>query len=174
MKAQLNVRLEAPLVRQVQKAAKKEGRTLAACVAMALEQWLAAPSSAPQEPLPINRLEELEKRLERLEQQKQPLAKKAQLEVTPLVMSPVTPGTFNPPPVGAKKAQLGVTPPVPAGEAIPTDELARLLNIKRNTLNGRIRRAGGVAPGLMLEGWRCLGLVVPEGGGQAQALWQQA
>ena len=30
-----------------------------------------------------------------------------------------------------------------------------------------------VAPGLMLEGWRCLGLVVPEGGGQAQALWQQ-
>ena len=31
-----------------------------------------------------------------------------------------------------------------------------------------------VAPGLMLEGWRCLGLVVPEGGGQAQALWQQA
>jgi hypothetical protein len=160
MKAQLNVRLEAPLVRQVQKAAKQQGRTLAACVAMALEQWLAAPSGAPQEPLPINRLEELEKRLERLEQQKQPLAKKAQLEVTP--------------PVGAKKAQLGVTPPVPADGAIPTDELARLLHIKRNTLNGRIRRAGGVAPGLMLEGWRCLGLVVPEGGGQAQALWQQA
>ena len=59
MKAQLNVRLEAPLVRQVQKAAKQQGRTLAACVAMALEQWLAAPSGAPQEPLPINRLEEL-------------------------------------------------------------------------------------------------------------------
>jgi hypothetical protein len=69
MKAQLNVRLEKSLVLQAQKAAKQQGRTLAACVAMALEQWLAAPSSAPQEPLPINRLEELEKRLERLEQQ---------------------------------------------------------------------------------------------------------
>jgi hypothetical protein len=73
MKAQLNVRLEKSLVLQAQKAAKQQGRTLAACVAMALEQWLAAPSSAPQEPLPINRLEELEKRLERLEQQKQGL-----------------------------------------------------------------------------------------------------
>jgi hypothetical protein len=163
MKAQLNVRLEAPLVRQVQKASKQQGRTLAACVAMALEQWLAAPSSAPQEPLPINRLEELEKRLERLEQQKQPRAKKAlHLEVS------LPPG----PKAGSP---LGVTPPtVPVDGAIPTDELARLLHIKRNTLNGRIRRAGGVAPGLMLEGWRCLGLVVPEGGGQAQALWQQA
>jgi predicted HicB family RNase H-like nuclease len=46
MKAQLNVRLEAPLVRQVQKAAKKEGRTLAACVAMALEHWLEHPPKA--------------------------------------------------------------------------------------------------------------------------------
>jgi hypothetical protein len=154
MKAQLNVRLEKSLVLRAQKASKQQGRTLAACVAMALEQWLAAPSSAPQEPLPINRLEELEKRLERLEQQKQPRAKKP---------APVPLG-----PPAAKPSTI-----VPAGEAIPTDELARLLNIKRNTLNGRIRRAGGVAPGLMLEDWRCLGLVVPEGGGQAQALWQQ-
>jgi hypothetical protein len=161
MKAQLNVRLEKSLVLRAQRASKQQGRTLAACVAMALEQWLAAPSSALQEPLPINRLEELEKRLERLEQQKQPRAKAAHLRVA-----------HGP---GAKAGSpLGVTPPtVPVDGAIPTDELARLLNIKRNTLNGRIRRAGGVAPGLMLEGWRCLGLVVPEGGGQAQALWQQ-
>lgn len=174
MKAQLNVRLEAPLVRQVQKASQQQGRTLAACVAMALEQWLAAPSSALQEQAPISRLEELEKRLERLEQQKQPLAKKAQLEVTPLVMSPVTPGTFNPPPVGAKKAQLGVTPPVPADGAIPTAALADLLGIKRGALNARIGRAGGAAPGLVIEGWCCVGLAVPKRGGPAQALWQQA
>jgi hypothetical protein len=82
MKAQLNVRLEKALCCSA-KGSKQQGRTLAACVAMALEQWLAAPSSAPQEPLPINRLEELEKRLERLEQQKQPRAKKAlHLEVS--------------------------------------------------------------------------------------------
>jgi hypothetical protein len=155
MKAQLNVRLEKSLVLRAQKAAKQQGRTLAACVAMALEQWLAAPSSAPQEPLPSSRLDELEKRLERLEQQKQPLAKKP------------APGPLGPP-----AAKPSTIVPSDTGD-ITTDELARLLNIKRNTLNGRIRRAGGVAPGLMLEGWRCLGLVVPEEGGQAQALWQQ-
>jgi hypothetical protein len=136
---------------------------------MALEQWLAAPSSAPQEPLPINRLDELEKRLERLEQLRQPMAKKAQLGLEVELRQPIRLW-----PKAPRAEELRVAHVVPAGEAIPTDELARLLNIKRNTLNGRIRRAGGVAPGLMLEGWRCLGLVVPEGGGQAQALWQQA
>ena len=161
MKAQLNVRLEAPLVRQVQKAAKKEGRTLAACVAMALEQWLAAPSSAPQEPLPINRLEELEKRLERLEQQRQPRAKAAH---PPVTQAP-----------GPKAGSTGVTHPlVPAGEAIPTAALADLLGIKRGALNARIGRAGGAAPGLVIEGWSCVGLAVPKRGGPAQALWQQA
>jgi hypothetical protein len=162
MKAQLNVRLEKSLVLRAQKASQQQGRTLAACVAMALEQWLAAPSSAPQEPLPISRLEELEKRLERLEQQKQPLAKKAQLEVTP-------------PPGPKAGSPLGVTPPtVPDGEAIPTAALADLLGIKRGALNARVGRAGGAAPGLVIEGWCCVGLAVPKRGGPAQALWQQA
>lgn len=53
MKAQLNARLETPLVRQMQKAAKEEGRTLAASVAMVLEQLLAAPSSSLQKPVPM-------------------------------------------------------------------------------------------------------------------------
>ena len=155
MKAQLNVRLEKSLVLQAQKASKEQGRTLAACVAMALEQWLAAPSSALQEPLPINRLEELEKRLERLEQQKQPLAKKA------------AGADFSAP--AAKPSKI-----VPAGEAIPTAALADLLGIKRGALNARIGRAGGAAPGLVIEGWCCVGLAVPKRGGPAQALWQQA
>lgn len=154
MKAQLNVRLEAPLVLQTQKAAKKQGRTLAACVAMALEQWLAAPSSALQEPLPINRLDELEKRLERLEQQEQPRAKAAP----------------------AAKAPLEVIPPtmLPTGEAITTAALAELLQMRRGTINARIARAGGAAPGLVIDGWSCVGLTVPKRGGPAQALWQQA
>jgi hypothetical protein len=162
MKAQLNVRLEKSLVLQAQKASKQQGRTLAACVAMALEQWLAAPSSAPQEPLPNNRLEELEKRLERLEQQRGDQRSDRTLKPD-----------NQKPRAKAAPAKPSTIVPCDTGD-ITTDELARLLNIKRNTLNGRIRRAGGVAPGLMLEGWRCLGLVVPEGGGQAQALWQQA
>jgi hypothetical protein len=113
MKAQLNVRLEKSLVLRAQKAAKQQGRTLAACVAMALEQWLAAPSSAPQEPLPINRLEELEKRLERLEQQKQPLAKKAELEVTP--------------PVGAKEGATGGDTPGSRWRGNPHSSPGRLV-----------------------------------------------
>lgn len=165
MKAQLNVRLEQALVRQAQKTAKQEGRTLAACVAMALEQWLAAPSSALQEPLPSNRLDELEKRLERLEQQKQPRAKAAH--------PPATPGP------GAKAApaakQLPVTLEVVSVDgAIPTAALADLLGIKRGALNARIGRAGGAAPGLVIEDWCCVGLAVPKRGGPAQALWQQA
>jgi hypothetical protein len=162
MKAQLNVRLEKSLVLQAQKAARQQGRTLAGCVAMALEQWLAAPSSAPQEPLPMDRLEELEKRLERLEQQKQPRAKKAlHLEVSL--------------PPGPKAGSTGVTPPmVPDGEAIPTAALADLLGLKRGALNARVGRAGGAAPGLVIEGWCCVGLAVPKRGGPAQALWQQA
>ena len=148
MKAQLNVRLDALLVRQVQKAAKQEGRVLAACVAMALEQWLAAPRSALQEQAPSNRLDELEKRLERLEQQKQPMPQLA-LGVT------------------------GVTPGVADG-AITTAALAELLQMRRGTINARIARAGGAAPGLVIEDWCCIGTAVPKRGGPAQALWQQA
>jgi hypothetical protein len=163
MKAQLNVRLEKSLVLQVQKAAKQQGRTLAACVAMALEQWLAAPSSAPQEPLPINRLEELEKRLERLEQQSsQGLRRRSTWKC------------HNLKPKAAKAAPAKPSTTVPAGEAIPTAALADLFNIKRGALNARIGRAGGAAPGLVIEGWCCVGLAVPKRGGPAQALWQQA
>jgi hypothetical protein len=137
---------------------------LAACVAMALEQWLAAPSSAPQEPLPINRLEELEKRLERLEQQKQPRAKAAP--------SRGDMSTSGPKPSTKQVADWPLVPA--AGEAIPTAALADLLGIKRGALNARIGRAGGAAPGLVIEGWCCVGLAVPKRGGPAQALWQQA
>jgi antitoxin component of RelBE/YafQ-DinJ toxin-antitoxin module len=154
MKAQLNVRLDQALVQQAQKAAKKEGRTLAACVAMALERWLAAPSSAPSEPLPTSRLDDLEKRLERLEQQKEKAS------------APRKPSAPAPP------IQAVTIPQV--GEAITTKALADLLQMRRGTLNARIARAGGALPGLVIEGWCCLGTQVPKRGGPAQALWQQS
>jgi antitoxin component of RelBE/YafQ-DinJ toxin-antitoxin module len=156
MKAQLNVRLDQALVQQAQKAAKKEGRTLAACVAMALERWLAAPSSAPPEPLLTSRLDDLEKRLERLEQQKE----KVSASRKPSAPTPA-------PPIQA------VTIPQ-VGEAITTKALADLLQMRRGTLNARIARAGGALPGLVIEGWCCLGTQVPKRGGPAQALWQQS
>jgi antitoxin component of RelBE/YafQ-DinJ toxin-antitoxin module len=156
MKAQLNVRLDQALVQQAQKAAKKEGRTLAACVAMALERWLAAPSSAPPEPLLTSRLDDLEKRLERLEQQKE----KVSASRKPSAPAPAPP------------IQVVTIPQ--SGEAITTKALADLLQMRRGTLNARIARAGGALPGLVIEGWCCLGTQVPKRGGPAQALWQQS
>lgn len=158
MKAQLNVRLDQALVQQAQKAAKKEGRTLAACVAMALERWLAAASSAPPEPLLTSRLDDLEKRLERLEQQE------------PLAMHGGSRGSERT--SGHGSTNQAYIPQV--GEAITTKALADLLQMRRGTLNARIARAGGALPGLVIEGWCCLGTRVPKRGGPAQALWQQS
>jgi hypothetical protein len=59
------------------------------------------------------------------------------------------------------------------GDAITTKALADLLQMRRGTLNARIARAGGALPGLVIEGWCCLGTQVPKRGGPAQALWQQ-
>jgi hypothetical protein len=51
---------------------------------------------------------------------------------------------------------------VPDDGAIPTAALADLLGLKRGALNARVGRAGGAAPGLVIEGWCCVGLAVPE------------
>jgi hypothetical protein len=67
----------------------------------------------------------------------------------------------------------GVTGDITTDEAIPTAALADLLGITRGAINARIARAGGAAPGLVIEGWSCVGLAVPKRGGPAQALWQQ-
>lgn len=64
--------------------------------------------------------------------------------------------------------------PIPAGlpaDGIETAALAQLLGVKRHTMNARISRAGGAAPGLVVDGWRCLGLRTPERGGPPRALW---
>jgi hypothetical protein len=64
--------------------------------------------------------------------------------------------------------------PIPAGlpaDGIETAALAQLLGVKRHTMNARISRAGGAAPGLVVDGWRCLGLRMPERGGPPRALW---
>jgi len=67
--------------------------------------------------------------------------------------------------------------PIPAdlpADGIETAALAQLLGVKRHTMNARISRAGGAAPGLVVDGWRCLGLRTPERGGPPRALWVPA
>lgn len=62
---------------------------------------------------------------------------------------------------------------VPA-EAITTGELADRLGLARKTLNARIARAGGLAVGLELAGWRCVGQQAADRGGPPRGLWLPA
>lgn len=57
-------------------------------------------------------------------------------------------------------------------QAITTAELADLLQIRRGTLNARVRRGGGPAVGQVIEGWSCIGVVRPPMGGPDRALWE--
>lgn len=71
-----------------------------------------------------------------------------------------------------------VMPTAPAeaapGEPLDTPQLAARLGIQRGTLNTRIRRAGGPVPGLVIDGWRCLGMGPARAGGADRAYWVPA
>lgn len=67
--------------------------------------------------------------------------------------------------------------PIPAGlpaDGIETAALAQLLGLKRRTLLARIARAGGPVPGVVVNGWRCLGQRASDRGGPPRALWVPA
>jgi len=55
---------------------------------------------------------------------------------------------------------------------LTTGELADRLGLRRRSLNERIRRAGGGAIGLEIEGWRIVGQARPAQGGPPQWQWQ--
>ncbi len=71
-----------------------------------------------------------------------------------------------------------VMPAAPAeaapGEALSTSEVATRLGISRAGMNARIKRAGGPVPGLVIDGWRCLGLQRSRTGGSDRAYWLPA
>lgn len=71
----------------------------------------------------------------------------------------------------APSAAPGPVPAALPADGIETAALAQLLGVKRGTFNARIARIGGAAPGLVVDGWRCLGLRTPERGGPPRALW---
>jgi hypothetical protein len=148
---QLNCRVEVLLAKRLREAATARHTTTGALVAQAIEALLEGNSSSPAPP--PSALAALEARVAKLE------------AITNRDIVTVKNITGKVP---------GVTGDITTDEAIPTAALADLLGIKRGAINARIARAGGAAPGLVIEGWSCVGLAVPKRGGPAQALWQQA
>lgn len=76
----------------------------------------------------------------------------------------------------APAAPRAAAPPpadLPA-DGIETSALADLLGLKRGTFNARVLRAGGPHAGLVLDGWRCLGLQPADRGGPPRARWLPA
>ena len=84
----------------------------------------------------------------------------------------------GPPPRSPRPAPAAPPPVlIPAdlpADGIETTALAQLLGLRRGTLNARIARLGGPAPGLVVDGWRCLGQRTPDRGGPPRALWVPA
>jgi len=59
-----------------------------------------------------------------------------------------------------------------SAKVLTTAELAESLGKSRTALNERVRRAGGGAIGLELEGWKIVGKTKPAQGGPPQWQWQ--
>jgi len=125
-----------------------------ALVAQALEQFLAGSNGAA--PALSSDSGKLELRLAALEE------RVAHLERKP------------PAPPPAKPARPSTKPPAipPSGDALTTVQLAARLGMKSGSLNERIRRAGGAAPGMEMEGWRIIGQAKLPQGGPPQWLWE--
>lgn len=153
--AQLNLKLPPAVLAQ--------WRALAAAEGLSVRDWLLATLAPTAEPPAVPAAAGLADRLQALELTTAELA--ATLAQLQQARPPRSPRPAAPP------------VPIPAdlpADGIETAALAQLLGMRRGTINARIARAGGPAPGLELEGWRCLGLRPPERGGPARALWVPA
>ena len=157
--AQLNLKLPPAVLAQ--------WRALAADEGLSVRDWLLATLAPTSEPPAVPAAgAELADRLQALE------ATTAELAATVAQLQQARP------PRSPRSAPVAAPPvPIPAdlpADGIETAALAQLLGKRRGTINGRISRAGGPAPGLVIDGWRCLGLRPPERGGPARALWVPA
>jgi plasmid stability protein len=161
--AQLALEVDPQLLERLRARAAADGRPLAALVRRWLEAGLsgaleqqAAPAGPDLADLAA-RVGWLEAELAQLRRPRPPITSKSS-------SSPASPDRVIPAPL------VGEVPP----GGIENAKLAELLGMRRGTLNARIARAGGAAPGLVVEGWRCLGARVPARGGPARALWEPA
>jgi hypothetical protein len=159
--AQLAFELPRELLERLRAQAAAERRTVAALLRGWIEAGLAAPAAPAAPGVDLSDLSERVGSLEReLAQLRRP---------TP----PVTANSSNLPASPDRVIPAPLVGEVPPG-GIETAALAERLGMRRGTLNARIARAGGAAPGLVVEGWRCLGARVPDRGGPARALWEPA
>ena len=88
-------------------------------------------------------------------------------------------GRLQPRPPRSPRPAPPAAPPAPMPADLPADgietaALADRLGVKRGTFNARIARLGGAAPGLVIDGWRCMGSRTPERGGPPRAVWVPA
>lgn len=163
-RSQLAINCPAPLLERLRAEAQRQQVTatslVLAWIQAGLDGRLGASRPAPSSDLD-QRLAALEQRLDALER------------------SPERGRPPSPKRVSAPSPEK-VRPPSPeraiplAGEAITTGELADRLQMKRGSLNERLRRAGGAAIGLELDGWRIVGKTKPARGGPAQWVWLPA
>lgn len=144
-------------------------RALAAAEGLSVRDWLLATLAPTAEPQagPAGGADGLAARLQALE------ATTAQLAATVAQLQQARP------PRSPRPAPVVAAPPAPIPADLPADgietaALAQLLGMRRGTINARIARAGGAAPGLVVDGWRCQALRTPERGGPPRALWVPA
>lgn len=155
--AQLAFELPPELLERLRAQAAAERRTVAALLRGWIEAGLAAGPAAPGVDL-----SDLSERVGSLERE---------LALLRRPTPPVTANSSNLPASPNRVIPAPLVGDVPPG-GIETAALADRLGMRRGTLNARIARAGGAAPGLVVEGWRCLGARVPDRGGPARALWE--
>ena len=154
VRCQLALQVPPELLARLQAAATATGRTKTSLALEWLEAGLAGHGAPPAgygaPPELLARLDALEAAVAEL--RRQPAASRARPAAAPL-----------PPP--AEPGAVG-------GDGIPSAELARRLGIKPDTFNARVRGLGGPRPGLIVDGWRCLGKRQSLQGGPARAYWQ--
>jgi hypothetical protein len=155
VRCQLALQVPPELLARLQAAAVATGRTKTSLALEWLERGLAG-HGAP--PAGHGAPPELLARIEALE------AGLAELQRQPSLPPPARPSAAPLPP----PAELGAV----GGDAIPSAELARRLGVKGGTLNARLQRLGGPMPGLIVDGWRCLGKRQSPQGGPPRAYWQ--
>ena len=152
---QLNLKLPAPVLALWRAKAAAEG--------LSVRDWLVSVTGSPTAPQVAAAGDpELAERVAAIE------AAIADLggQVAALAAFPSPPAKAAPPEVSeAQLAELG-------GHGIPTAELAIRLGVKRASLHTRITRQGGVRPGLIIDGWQCVGLAPTPRGGPPRACWR--
>lgn len=151
---QLNLKLPASVL--------ADWRRRAAAQELTVRDWLLSVTSSPDAPLAGPEAAAVRQTLQDLDQRLQALERAP--TAVPASVAAAAPSS-RPDPVSDPPALAD------ADGVIESSELARILGLKRGTLNARIARLGGPVAGLMLDGWRCLGLRHPHRGGPPRAVW---